>query len=190
MYITTICPQCGDESDHEVLKESGDLLVRCTACGAVHHVPIPKETILTVKAIVSREASSEVCTVELLEEDVVSVGDYMVADCGDEGLSVEVTSIESGDKRVERASAPEISALWTRVIEEVVVRASVHKGWKTYPLYKLCDGEEPFAVDGVYTFGNVRFRISHIKMREGQVLRKEGWKTVAKKIKRIYGTRL
>jgi len=42
----------------------------------------------------------------------------------------------------------------------------------------------------VYTFGNVRFRISHIKMREGQVLRKEGWKTVAKKIKRIYGNRL
>ncbi|TAJ44831.1 HVO_0476 family zinc finger protein [Methanofollis fontis] len=190
MYIITSCPQCGDETDHEVLKEAADLLVRCAECGTVHHVPKPNETILNIRTIVSSEAESTVCTIELLEEDVISVGDYLVAECGEEGVSVEVTSIECGERRVQKAAAPEISTLWTREIEEVVVRASVHKGWKTFSLYQRCDGEEPFAVGEVYSFGNVRFRISHIKMREGQVLRKDGWKTVAKKIRRIYGNRL
>jgi uncharacterized Zn finger protein len=189
MYITTHCPQCEDETDHDLLKEAGDLLVRCTICGAVHHVPKQTETIIPVKAIVSREKESTVCTVEFLEEDVCSVGDCLVAECGEEGVSVEVTAIEVGQKRVVTAKAPEITTLWTRVIEEVVVRASVHDKAKTLPLYKKCDGEEFFAVDEVYTFGKVTFRISHIKLRDGPVLRKEGWKTVAKKIKRIYGYR-
>lgn len=190
MYITTTCPQCEDETDHDVLKEAGDLLVRCTVCGAVHHIPIPKEKIIPVKTIVSREQESKACTVELLEEDVCSIGDALIAECGEEGVSVEVTAIEVGDRRVITARAPEITALWTRAIEEVVVRASVHDKARTLPLYKKCDGEEFFAVDEVYTFGKVKFRISHIKLRDGPVLRKEGWKTVAKRIKRIYGYRI
>ncbi|MDD3620978.1 MAG: HVO_0476 family zinc finger protein [Methanofollis sp.] len=193
MYITVVCPQCEDETNHEVLKEApGDLLVRCTVCGATYHIPVPKERLLNVKAIVSMEDQSLVGSVELLEDDLVSVGDTLVAESGDgeEVVSVEVTSIEVGDHRVGQAKASEISALWTRVIEEVIVKASVHHGAKTIPLYKQCEGEEPFVVDEVYTFGNVRFRISHIKMRTGQMLRKEGWKTVAKKIKRIYGNKM
>jgi uncharacterized Zn finger protein len=191
MYITVVCPQCEDETDHEVLKEApGDLLVRCTVCGAIYHIPVPKERLIDVKAIVSMEDQSLVGSVELLEDDLVSVGDTLVAESGEDVVSVEVTSIEVGDRRVGRAKASEISTLWTRVIEEVIVKASVHHGAKTIPLYQQCDGEEPFAVDEVYTFGNVRFRITHIKMRTGQMLRKEGWKTVAKKIKRIYGNKM
>ncbi|QSZ66751.1 hypothetical protein RJ40_04205 [Methanofollis aquaemaris] len=191
MYITVVCPQCEDETDHEVLKEApGDLLVRCTVCGSIYHIPVPKERLINVKAIVSMEKESLVGSVELLEDDVVSLWDNLVAECGDEAISVEVSSIEVGDRRVKQAKASEISALWTRVIEEVIVKASIHHGAKTIPLYQQCDGEEVFAVDEVYTFGDVRFRISHIKMRTGQLLRKEGWKTVAKKIKRIYGNKM
>ncbi|QYZ78715.1 hypothetical protein E2N92_04370 [Methanofollis formosanus] len=192
MYITVVCPQCEDETDHEVLKEApADLLVRCTVCGTIYHIPVPKERLIDVKTIVSMEKESLVGSVELLEDDLVSVGDNLLADCGDdEVISVEVTSIEVGERRVKRAKASEVSALWTRVIEEVVVKASVHHKAKTIPLYHLCDGEESFVVDEVYTFDNVKFRISHIKMRTGQVLRKDGWKTVAKKIKRIYGNKM
>ncbi|NLZ29568.1 MAG: hypothetical protein GX885_02280, partial [Methanomicrobiales archaeon] len=57
----------------------------------------------------------------------------------------------------------------------------------TIPLYQTAEGEDEFVVGEVYTFGGRRIRISHIKLRDGPVIRKEGWKTVARRIKRIYG---
>ncbi len=186
--ITIVCPACNEECEHEVLREAAELVVRCCECGRVHRVPRPPEPrILTVRAIVSRETESEVCCVEIFEDEVVAVGDHIVAECGDEAVGVEVTGIEVGAKRVHRAGAAEVTALWTRGIEQVVVRASIHAGRTTIPLYQTAEGEDEFVVGETYTFGGRRIRISHIKLRDGPVIRKEGWKTVARRIKRIYG---
>jgi len=186
--ITIVCPACDEECEHEVLREAAELVVRCCECGRVHRVPRPPEPrILTVRAIVSRETESEVCCVEIFEDEVVAVGDHIVAECGDEAVGVEVTGIEVGPRRVRRAGAAEVTALWTRGIEQVVVRASIHAGRTTIPLYQTAEGEDEFVVGETYTFGGRRIRISHIKLRDGPVIRKEGWKTVARRIKRIYG---
>lgn len=186
--ITIVCPACNEECEHEILREAAELVVRCCECGRVHRVPKPPEPrILTIRAIVSRETESEVCCVEAFEDEVVAVGDHIVAECGDEAVGVEVTGIEVGPKRVRRAGAAEVTALWTRVIEQVVVRASIHAGRTTIPLYQAAEGEDEFVVGETYTFGGQRIRISHIKLRDGPVIRKEGWKTVARRIKRIYG---
>ena len=186
--ITIVCPACDEECEHEVLREAAELVVRCCECGRVHRVPRPPEPrILTVRAIVSRETESEVCCVEIFEDEVVAVGDHIVAECGDEAVGVEVTGIEVGPRRVRRAGATEVTALWTRGIEQVVVRASIHAGRTTIPLYQTAEGEDEFVVGETYTFGGRRIRISHIKLRDGPVIRKEGWKTVARRIKRIYG---
>jgi uncharacterized Zn finger protein len=191
MFITAICPECKDETEHEVVAESRDLLVRCTTCG--HHHRIKKESepqALMIKAIVSREGTSRVCSIELAEEDEVSVEDHMVAECGDDAFGVEITAIECGEKRVNRAKAPEITTLWTRAIEQVVVKISIHDGRKTIPVYMECDGEQPFVVGEMNTVSGKRFKISHLKLRDGPLMRKEGWKTVAHRVKRIYGYRL
>ena len=186
--ITIVCPACNEECEHEILREAAELVVRCCECGRVHRVPRPPEPrILTVRAIVSRETESEVCCVEIFEDEVVAVGDHIVAECGDEAVGVEVTGIEVGPRRVRRAGAAEVTALWTRGIEQVVVRASIHAGRTTIPLYQTAEGEDEFVVGETYTFGGRRIRISHIKLRDGPVIRKEGWKTVARRIKRIYG---
>ena len=186
--ITIVCPACDEECELEVLREAAELVVRCCECGRGHRVPRPPEPrILTVRAIVSRETESEVCCVEIFEDEVVAVGDHIVAECGDEAVGVEVTGIEVGAKRVRRAGAAEVTALWTRGIEQVVVRASIHAGRTTIPLYQTAEGEDEFVVGETYTFGGRRIRISHIKLRDGPVIRKEGWKTVARRIKRIYG---
>ena len=42
MFITVNCPECNEETEHEVITESRDLLVRCTTCG--HHQRIKKDT--------------------------------------------------------------------------------------------------------------------------------------------------
>jgi len=188
MYIEKRCPSCGEDADQEILSESRDLLVKCSLCGHVWHTEkqkIPKPVF--VKAIVSREGESRICQVEFFPDDVCSVGERLVAECGEDVAGVEVASIESGPKRVEKALARDITALWTREIEDVVVRVSIHDGWKTIPVTISCDGETPFIVGEVYQAGKKRFKIAHIKLRDGAVLRKEGWKSVASRIKRIYG---
>jgi uncharacterized Zn finger protein len=190
MFITVICPLCNDETEHEILAESRDLLVRCTACGNHHRIPRAKERgPLAVKTIVSREGSSMTCSIEFADDDTCSLDDHLVAECGDEAYGVEVTAIECGEKRVRRAKARDITTLWTRTIDRVIVKVSTHDGRKTTPLYMECDGEETFVVGNQYNAGNNRFTVSHLKLRDGPLMRKEGWKTVANRIKRIYGYR-
>ncbi|MDD2472889.1 MULTISPECIES: HVO_0476 family zinc finger protein [unclassified Methanoculleus] len=186
--MSVFCPVCNEECEHQVLREAAELVVQCSECGRIHRIPKPPEPrMLTVKAIVSRETESQVCSVEMLEGEVVSLGDRIAAECGDEVFGVEVTGIETGEKRVRRAEAGEVTTLWTRGIEQVVVRASVHSGRTTLPLYQTAEGEEEFVVGESYTFGGRRIKISHIKLRDGPVIRKDGWKTVARRVRRIYG---
>ena len=165
MYIEQRCPACGEEDDQEILSESHDLLVRCTRCGNVWHTPktkIPEP--IFVKTIVSKEGTSRICRTEFLPDDKVSVGDRFVAECGEDVSGVQVASIESGPRRVEHATASDITTLWTREIEEVVVRISIHEGWKTIPVTITCNGETPFIVGEVYKAEGRTFKISHIKI--------------------------
>ncbi|MCK8518972.1 HVO_0476 family zinc finger protein [Methanoculleus sp. 7T] len=186
--ITIVCPVCKEECEHQILREAAELVVQCSECGQVRRIPKPPEPrILAVKAIVSRETESQVCSVEMLEDEVVTLGDHIAAECGDEVFGVEVTGIEVGEKRVRQAKAAEVATLWTRGIEQVVVRASIHTGRTTIPLYQTAEGEDEYVVGETYTFGGRQIRISHIKLRDGPVMRKEGWKTVARRVKRIYG---
>jgi uncharacterized Zn finger protein len=191
MFITIYCSQCGEESKHEVIADSRNRIVRCTICNHIQHLKkttAPKPII--IKTIVSRENSSMVCGIELLPDDECSLDDHIVAECGDESVGVEVTGIEIGDRRVNQARARDITVLWTRVIEQVIVKISVHDGRRTIPLYKECDGEDPFIVGEICTVQGKRFKITQLKLRDGPLMRKEDWKTVAQRLKRVYGYRL
>jgi uncharacterized Zn finger protein len=190
MFITVLCPVCNDETEHEVISESRDRLVRCTACGHHHHIQKEKEQKpLVIKTIISREGSSLNGSIEFDPEDECFVDDHLVAEFGDDAYGVEVTAIECGGKRLSRAKVKDITTLWTRTIDRVIVKISVHDGRKTIPLYQECEGEDEFVVGEKYVVEGKRFKLSHLKLRDGPLMRKEGWKTVAHKIKRIYGFR-
>ena len=190
--IDMFCTTCDEETGHEVLSRTTNQVIKCTVCGTVSRIPVPKEPkILQVKTIVSKEDSSSVCRCELAEDEEVSVGDYLIAESDDgEGAGVEVMSIESGDKRLNKATGDKIDTLWTRVIDQVVVRFSVHDGWKTLPLYVRCEGDEKFVVGDVYVIKGVKARIGHIRMRNGSVTKRRGKFEVANTIKRVYAYRV
>ena len=190
--IDMFCTTCDDETEHEVLSRTQSQVIKCTVCGAVSRIPVPKEPkILQVKAIVSKENTSTICTCELAEDEVVEVGDHLIAECEDgEGAGVEVMSIESGDKRPNKSTGGKIDTLWTRVIDQVVVRFSVHDGWQTLPLYFRCEGDEKFVVGDVYVIKGVKARIGHIRMRNGAVTKRRGKFEVANTIKRVYAYRV
>ncbi|MDI6718449.1 MAG: HVO_0476 family zinc finger protein [Methanomicrobiales archaeon] len=181
------CPACNEETEYVVLQEARELLVRCRVCGTVRRIPRQEETPRTVKTIVSLHDASKVCSTEVMEGDYYAVGDMLVAECGEEALGVEITAIEQKGRRVRKASGDSIDTLWTRAVDQVVVKASIHAGWKTIPMYQAFPGEEEFAVGESYRFGNRPFRVSHIKLRRGDVLRRKGQKAVARDVRRLYG---
>jgi len=190
--IDMFCTTCGEETEHEVLSRTTNQVIKCTICGTVSRIPVPKEpTLLQIKAIVSNEGNSSVCRCEIAEDEEVAVGDFLIAESEDgEGTGVEVMSIEFEDKRRTKALGKEIDTLWTRVIDQVVVRFSVHDGWRTMPLYVRCEGDEKFVVGDVYVIKGVKARIGHIRMRNGAVTKRRGKFEVANTIKRIYAYRV
>lgn len=190
--IDMFCTTCDEETEHEVLSRTTNQVIKCTICGAVSRIPVPKEpALLQIKAIVSNEGASSVCRCEIAEDEEIAVGDYLIAESDDgEGTGVEVMSIESGDKRLSKSLGKNIDTLWTRVIDQVVVRFSVHDGWHTTPLYVRCEGDEKFVVGDVYVIKGVKSRIGHIRMRNGAVTKRRGKFEVANTIKRIYAYRI
>lgn len=189
------CQVCKNMTEHEVLASSHLLVIRCSECETTRKVTPPKEPVtIRVKAIVSKEDQSQVCYAEFYEDEMLSVNDRIIAECSEEeGTGVEVLSIEIGDKRVNTAKASEITTIWTRVIDTVIVRVSVHDGKTTIPLFVPCEGDEQFIVGELYKGGmkgSVRYRITHIKNRDGSIRKREGKYEPASKIKRIYGFRV
>lgn len=190
--VDIYCTTCKEETEQEVLSESRDLIIRCTVCGLTSRRPLPPEPEpVYIKTIVSREAESFVAKAELMKGEVVEVGDYIVAERDDgEGAGVEIMSLEVGDKRVQKAVAEEINTIWSRAIDEVIVRISVHDGKKTIPMYVACDGDDRFTIDEIVSIDRVRARIDHICLRNGMIQRRKGKYEVANRIKRIYAYRL
>ena len=190
--VDAFCTTCKEETEQEVLSESRDLIIRCTVCGLTSRRPLPPEPEpVYVKAIVSREGESFVAKAELMKGEVVEVGDYIVAERDDgEGAGVEIMSLEVGDKRVQKAVAEEINTIWSRAIDEVIVRISVHDGYKTIPMYVACEGDDRFTIDEIVSIDRVRARIDHICLRNGMIQRRKGKYEVANRIKRVYAYRL
>ncbi|MCQ1538031.1 hypothetical protein FTO68_03370 [Methanocalculus taiwanensis] len=189
MSISVKCPVCGEETDHEILRDSEPATVQCSECSHIHRSIIKFPKVLAIRAVVSNEGESSQGTIELTDDEVVEIGNTFVADVGDDIFGVEVTGIEVGPARRRRADTREITCLWTRVIDSVIVRASLHKGAVTYPLYEQVDGETVYTIGEITSVGGRQFRVTRIKLRDGALVRKPGSYAEARFIKRIYGER-
>lgn len=188
MNVTLACPSCGSDGEHQVLHEARERVVKCSRCGFVHRVPMEEgEKRIPVRTIVSSGSRSRVCTCELLPEEECSIGDLLVAECGEDAVGVTVTDIETGEGRENRARAARIVTIWSREVEKVVVNVSVHRGRITIPLRIPADGDALYRVGERYRAGKVSFRVSHMKLRDGRTFRKEGEEAPARDIKRLYG---
>ncbi|MCK4444471.1 MAG: hypothetical protein KAW09_08005, partial [Thermoplasmata archaeon] len=159
--------------------ETLECVVKCTECGDVRKATIKREKSVLVKVIVSKDDESQRKEIELLVNEEVFVGDRMLV----EGLEVEVSSIESGGRRVEVALAGEIDALWTKRADRVKVKFSISKGHKTLPKEILAEPDEEFYVGDMVELGRMKVVIHKIKCKDGMV--REGG-APASSIVRVY----
>src|SRR2546426_5437186 len=118
--LVLACEECG-EVPHRVLSGrvtgTGELVfqgtVKCSSCGRVTAVTYREDKPVAIPVIVSERASSERGTMEFAPKEVVGVGDRLDR----EGHRVEVTSIEVGERRVEAATAKDVSTLWLKRLD-------------------------------------------------------------------------
>jgi len=113
------CPECEDETLHEVLKGRGSeraggvrlsALVKCGECGTIRTVEIKEDAERSVNAVLSDEGRSTRCTVSLDPSSVVSVGDIIMIGGGDEAGSGEDDGEDGGrenDGDNDRLSTPD-----------------------------------------------------------------------------------
>lgn len=182
------CQVCDGLTDHLILAKGRNPVARCLECGVVHPITATEaRKAIIVRTIVSMEATSRMCQVEMDYSETCRLGDHFVAECGEEFFGVEVTAIECGKARLRKAKAPEITTLWTRKVDDVEVRIAIHNGRTTTSIHVTVPGEEPFVVGEVYKAGQRRIRVSRIKVRRGGILKNEGARVEARRIKRIFG---
>lgn len=110
------CPVCGSD-EVEILnsKEKSskkkvveELLIRCNDCGHVFKDSFSAKKPRPYRLIISEQGKSIKTTIDLSPSDVLEVGDILLSDMG----QIEVTSIEVGDKRVNKSSIEDINTIW------------------------------------------------------------------------------
>ncbi|MFP4545304.1 MAG: HVO_0476 family zinc finger protein [Methanomassiliicoccales archaeon] len=180
------CPSCGERTLHEVLKgrlgrkqTTMEATVQCQECGHTHSTVLREEPPKQVPVVISDQGRSRKTQVEMEPEEVLAVDDELFV--GDE--HVMVTSIESGDGRVEEAPVEEIDTLWTKRYDRIKVKVSVNKGHKTVPSEVSAMPDEEFFVGDILSLGKEQAVIHQLKTRRGKV--REG-SARARNIVRIY----
>lgn len=181
------CPDCKDETLHEVLKGREtkrakyvfDGVVRCKECGKTSHLTIRETGDVELPTIVSRGAASERKLIGLAGDELVAIGDEFVI----ESETIRVTGIEVGDKRVGSAKASDIDTLWAKNFDKLGVRFAINMGHKTISKIVEAVPTETFTVGDEMTFGRLRVRIKSIKTETNMLY---AGSTEAQTIKRVY----
>lgn len=184
--VDVACPSCSpkEPTEHVVLKEG---LMKCEVCGHVHAVPVKKEKMLKLRVIVSRQDKSYVQETEAAEDEELFVDDEMIIDSGDEISGVRIQSIEAKTGgRVQRAKAKDITTVWARAIDEVIVKVAIQKGPNTRSINYKVNGDYEFVVGDKVMVKGFELVITGLKEREGSHIDRKGKSLKAKNIKRVY----
>lgn len=115
------CPICGSD-DLEIInskqksskkKITEEYLLKCEDCGHVFKDIVSLKKPKPYRLIISEQEKSHKTDIDLSPSDELASGDVLLSDLG----QVEVTSIEAGDKRVDRAQLEDVTTIWAKSIE-------------------------------------------------------------------------
>ena len=183
------CPDCGEETLHEVLKgrlgKDGSTLeatLRCQECGRVHPAVVREGRTIRVPVIVSDRKESRRAEVELPEDEELRVEDELQLD----DLPIIISSLEREGARVSRALAKDVTTIWAKRFDKVHVRVSINDVHKTIPAEVDALPEEEFFVGDLMTIGRYDVVITQIKTRDAMARRGA---VLARDIVRFYAKR-
>ncbi len=182
------CPQCEEETLHQVLKgktgTKGDITfdctVQCNNCKFVHHTVIKTEKPMVIPVVISDHAVSTPSELECYPDEHFTVDEELYI--GESNYKI--TSIETEDGRVEGAPADEIETLWLKKYDWVRVKVSVNRGARTFSHELRARPEEEFAIGDVFFLRGMKIAIHKIKTEDAKL----SWGAEeARNIVRLYG---
>lgn len=180
------CPSCGENAVHEVLRgkmgkkqDTLEATVKCQECGHTYTTVVREPESIKIPIIVSDRSKSHKEEIELIEDEILSVGDEIFL--GESQLLV--TAIESKGKRVENCEPADIDTIWAKKFDRVIVKISINKHTQTIPAELEALPDEEFYVGDLMTIGTEKVAIHSIKTESGTVRRGS---VEARNIVRIY----
>jgi len=181
------CPTCGEVTLHEVVhgRASGKSLevdVRCRTCGTLTHQALKQTEAITVPIVVSEGPLSRRTTIDVDEEELISVDDELLV----EGALVHVRSIEVGhEQRVPEARGAAIKTIWAVTYGKVKVKFSINDGPRTKMAEVDAAPDEEFTVGDIVETGGITSVVHSIKTQDKAVRRGS---VPARDIVRVYCT--
>ena len=115
------CPICGSD-EIEILNSKQksskkklieEYLLKCEDCGHVFKDIVSLKKPVPYRLIISEQDKSHKTTIDLSPSDELQKGEVLLSEFG----QVEVTSIEIGDTRVNKAKIEDIDTIWANSIE-------------------------------------------------------------------------
>lgn len=183
------CPICGSD-DIVILnskqksskkKVTEELLLRCNECEHIFRDTFSAKKPRQYRLIISEQDKSIKTTIELSPSDELNVGDVLLTEVG----QVEVTSIETRERRVEKSILEDVETIWASSIEipaRIGFSVDLHGKVDSYKL----DLERDFqiSVGDIVKIENHIVKIHVIKTKERKTTSGFARATV---IKRVYG---
>lgn len=182
------CPICGSD-DVEILnskqkstkkKFTEELLLRCNDCQHVFRDTFSAKKPKPYRIIISEQDQSIKSTIDLSPSDELEVGDVLISELG----QVEVTSIETNAKRVEKALIGDIKTIWASSVEipaRIGFSVDLHGKVDSYKLD--LDRDFEIATEDIVKIDNRIVKIHVIKTNERKTT--SGF-AKASVIKRVY----
>jgi uncharacterized Zn finger protein len=182
----TICPSCSPDEPvpHTVLKGKKKEILQCNECRSVHEEKKPGNFLVRVIVNKGKESTHTKAMLSgiIRKEDELLIDDETTG----EAYLVRVTSIEMGDKRPEEADAKYIKTIWSRAIDEVIVKFAISHRETTESVSMRVPGNREFVIGDKVEVNKRKLKIIRIKIRDSGFKSRKGVAVCAKDIKRIY----
>ena len=166
------CPRCSRSTEHEVLRRApkgggNDILAKCVECDEVHTIVLRPPKAVRVNATLSDGKESEARSIEVDEDEIISIGDVFERD----GALWEVTRIDGdASQPYEKLGASEIKAMWAVRRDRAVVKLTLTDGESSIASRIECDPDRVFTCGSILEVDGRRWRIRALHTGKGRTL--------------------
>ncbi len=181
------CPDCGDETEHEILKgKMGKASItgtfRCTQCSRVSSQTVKIPALIEVPVVLSDGDVSETIKSTIESNDIVAEEDEFFLD---DGRRACVTHIDTIDGKLCKSTiATNVKKIWAIQFDILNIKVSINDGGHTYSMRVEAEPDTEFVVGTQLEFEDFDCLIHAIKTKHSLV--KKG-AAEARDITRIYG---
>lgn len=168
MELVTRCPDCGRDTEHELLKESpASLTARCFDCSRVHTFSPPRAKLLTVPLVISDGDKSSSDSLETYDMEEIAVGDEFEH----AGHRMMVTGMEGRDDRHhQKLVAKELKLLHAKLFDTVWLKMSVNDNETTKSYQMEVGPDTPYSIGQVVAVEGKKLKIKTMKSDQNRTI--------------------